>query len=43
MKKITKKTGTIQDISLTFEQKQMCFDILKKHIAPNQKIAVAVS
>lgn len=43
MKKTTKKTGTIQEISLTFEQKQMCFDIFKKHIAPNQKITVAVS
>jgi hypothetical protein len=46
MKKTAKKTNNIskiQETLLNFEQKQICFDILKKHINPKQKITVAVS
>lgn len=46
MKKTWRKAGTIKwikNISLTFAQQQIYFDILKSKVQPNQKIMVAVS
>lgn len=37
------KTSTIQSTSLACKQKEICFDILQKHIHPKQKVSVAIS